>query len=217
MSTDIDESDCIVVETKEDDVAKRSVGLVGSPGPADAAASLPSSEAGNRAVDEGAGWTRVTRQRAKGNTRASTSEPAAKAVKVFTSTGELERKRKAEDGTTEQVAQLKELVYRLLKSQEDQETIRDTQQERLLAAIEAQAKTICWNINHLMLHESVASHFSPTQLQSLKQRFKGKPKSWERSGLNSGWKSQDACHITMPYTERRPQQVVLLLHWLGAQ
>jgi hypothetical protein len=23
--------------------------------------------------------------------------------------------------------------------------------------------TTCWNINHLMLHESVASHFSPTQ------------------------------------------------------
>jgi hypothetical protein len=84
----------------------------------------------------------VTRQRAKGNTRASTSEPAAKAVKVFTSTGKLERKRKAEDGTTEEVAQLKELVYRLLKSQKDQETIRDTPQEKLLAAIEAQAKTI---------------------------------------------------------------------------
>jgi hypothetical protein len=60
--------------------------------------------------------TRVTMQRAKGNTRASTIEPAAKAVKVFTSIGELERKRKAEDSTTEQVAQLKELVYRLLKS-----------------------------------------------------------------------------------------------------
>jgi hypothetical protein len=103
MNTDIDESDYIVVETKGDDVAKRSAGLVGSPGPADAGASLPSSEAGNRAVDEGGGWTRVTRQRAKGNTRASTIEPAAKAIKVFTSIGELERKRKAEDSTTEQV------------------------------------------------------------------------------------------------------------------
>jgi hypothetical protein len=109
-----------------DDVAKRSAGLAGSPGPADAAASLPSSEAGNRAVDEGGGWTRVMRQRAKGNTRVSTIEPAAKAIKVFTSTGELERKRKAEDSTIEQVTQLKELVYRLLKSQKDQETIRDT-------------------------------------------------------------------------------------------
>jgi hypothetical protein len=37
---------------------------------------------------------------------------------------------------------LKELVHRLLKNQKDQETIRDTQQEKLLAAVEAQAKTI---------------------------------------------------------------------------
>jgi hypothetical protein len=37
---------------------------------------------------EGGEWTRVTRQRAKGNTRTSTSESAVKAVKVFTSTGE---------------------------------------------------------------------------------------------------------------------------------
>jgi hypothetical protein len=53
LNTDIDESDCIVVKTKRDDVAKRSAGLAGSPGPADAGASLPSSETGNRAVDEG--------------------------------------------------------------------------------------------------------------------------------------------------------------------
>jgi predicted RNA-binding Zn ribbon-like protein len=84
----------------------------------------------------------VIRQRAKGNTRTSTNEPAAKAVKVSTSTGEIERKRKAEDGTTEQVTQLKELVHRLLKSQKGQETVRDTQQEKLLVAIIAQAKTI---------------------------------------------------------------------------
>jgi hypothetical protein len=48
---------------------------------------------GKRAVDDGVGWTRVTRQKAKSNSRASTSEPAAKAVKVFTTAGELERKR----------------------------------------------------------------------------------------------------------------------------
>jgi hypothetical protein len=44
------------------------------------------------------------RQRAEGDSRASTSEPVAKAAKVFTAAGELERKRKAEEGTTEQVA-----------------------------------------------------------------------------------------------------------------
>jgi hypothetical protein len=42
----------------------------------------------------------VTRQRAKGDSRASTSEPVAKAAKVFTAAGELERKRKAKEGTT---------------------------------------------------------------------------------------------------------------------
>jgi hypothetical protein len=104
MNTDIDENDCIVVDTKGGEVEKRGAGLAGSENPADAGASLLSSEEGKRAVDEGGGWTRVTRQRAKGNSRASTSEPAAKAVKVFTAAGELERKRKAEEGTTEQVA-----------------------------------------------------------------------------------------------------------------
>jgi hypothetical protein len=62
----------------------------------------------------------MTRQRGKGNSRASTSEPAAKAVKVFTAAGGLERKRKAEEGTTEQLAQLKEPVYRLLKNHDEQ-------------------------------------------------------------------------------------------------
>ena len=104
MNIDIDEDDCIVVETKGSEIGKRSAGLAGSPGPANAGASAPSSEVGKRAADEGRGWTRVTRQRAKGNSRASTSEPAAKAAKVFTAAGELESKRKAEEGTTEQVA-----------------------------------------------------------------------------------------------------------------
>jgi hypothetical protein len=109
MNTDTDESDCIVVDPGGGDVGRRGAGLPASPDPAGAAASA---EVGKAAVEEGEGgeWIRVIRQRAKGNTRASTSEPAAKPVKVFTSTGELERKRKAEDGTTEQVTQLKELV-----------------------------------------------------------------------------------------------------------
>jgi hypothetical protein len=84
----------------------------------------------------------VTRQRGRGAGRASTGEPAAKIVKVFTSVGEPERKRKAEEGTAEQVAQLKELVHRLLGSHERQEVTRDAQQKELVAAVEAQGKTI---------------------------------------------------------------------------
>jgi hypothetical protein len=142
MNIDIDEEDCIVVETKGSEVGKRSAGLAGSSDPADAGAGAPSSEAGKRAVDEGGGWTRVTRQRAKGNSRASTSEPAAKAAKVFTAAGELNRKRKAEEGTTEQVAQLKELVYRLLRSYDEHKATQESQQKDLAATIEAQTRTI---------------------------------------------------------------------------
>jgi hypothetical protein len=46
MNIDIDENDCIVVETKGGEVGKRSAGSAGSPDPADAGASAPSSEVG---------------------------------------------------------------------------------------------------------------------------------------------------------------------------
>ena len=55
MNIDIDEDDCIVVDTKGSELGKRSAGLAGSEDPADAGASAPSSEAGKRAVDEGWG------------------------------------------------------------------------------------------------------------------------------------------------------------------
>jgi hypothetical protein len=61
MNTDIDENDCIVVDTKGGKVEKRGTGLAGSENPANAGASLLSSEVGKRAVDEGGGWIRVTR------------------------------------------------------------------------------------------------------------------------------------------------------------
>jgi hypothetical protein len=54
----------------------------------------------------------------------------------------LERKRKAEEGTTEQVAQLRELVYRLLKSRDEQNVTQESQQKDLAATIEAQTNTI---------------------------------------------------------------------------
>jgi hypothetical protein len=142
MNTDIDESDCIVVETKRSEVIKRSAGLAESKNPSDAGASAPSLELGKVAVEDRGDWTRVTGQSVRWSIRAGTSEPAAKTVKVFTTAGELKRKRKAEEGTAEQVAQLKGLVHRLLKSQEDQKTTRDPQKEQLVATIEAQAKTI---------------------------------------------------------------------------
>jgi hypothetical protein len=53
MNIDIDENDCIVVETKGGKVGKRSAESAGFLDPADADASAPSSEVGNRAVDKG--------------------------------------------------------------------------------------------------------------------------------------------------------------------
>jgi hypothetical protein len=47
-----------------------------------------------------------------------------------------------EEGTTEQVAQLKELVYRLLRSHDEQKATQELQQKDLAATIEAQTKTI---------------------------------------------------------------------------
>jgi hypothetical protein len=101
MNIDIDEENCIVVQTKGGEVRKRGAGLAGSQNPADAGASAPSPEVGKRAVDDGGGWTRVMRQRPKGDSRASTSELAVKVDKVFTAAGELECKRKAKEGTAE--------------------------------------------------------------------------------------------------------------------
>jgi hypothetical protein len=52
MNIDINENDCIVIETKGSDSGKRSAGLAGSKNPADAAASAPSSEPGKVAVED---------------------------------------------------------------------------------------------------------------------------------------------------------------------
>jgi hypothetical protein len=50
MNTDIDESDCIVIQQEGSEVRKRDVGLAGSKDPADGDASTPSPEVGEGAV-----------------------------------------------------------------------------------------------------------------------------------------------------------------------
>jgi hypothetical protein len=52
MNTDIDKSDCIIVETEGSGVRKRSAGLAGSRDPAGAGASAPSSEPGKVALED---------------------------------------------------------------------------------------------------------------------------------------------------------------------
>ena len=61
---------------------------------------------------------------------------------MFTTASELKRKRKAEDGTTEQVTQLKEPVYRLIESQDKHRATRDLQQEQLVFALKLKQKTL---------------------------------------------------------------------------
>jgi hypothetical protein len=59
MNIDIDENDCIVVETKGGEVGKRGAGMAGSENPTNGGASAPSPEVRKRVVDDRGGWTRV--------------------------------------------------------------------------------------------------------------------------------------------------------------
>ena len=65
MNTDIDDSDCIVVQKGGGEVRKQSVEFVGSPDPPNADASVLSPEAGERAEDSRGGWSMITRRRSK--------------------------------------------------------------------------------------------------------------------------------------------------------
>jgi hypothetical protein len=55
MNTDIDDSDCIVIQKGGGEVGKRSVEVTGSPDPPNADASALSPEAGERAEDSRGG------------------------------------------------------------------------------------------------------------------------------------------------------------------
>ena len=115
MNTDIDENDCIVIQTEGSEVGKRSAGLAGSTDFADAGASAPSQNAGEGAEDGIGGWAMVTRRKAKASGIGSGSSPTAKTARVFASTSELERKRKAEQSLVDQVTALCELVTQLVE------------------------------------------------------------------------------------------------------
>jgi hypothetical protein len=65
MNTDIDDSDCIVVQKGGGEVGKRNVEVVGSLDPPNADAGAPSPEAGERAEDGRGGWAMITRRRSK--------------------------------------------------------------------------------------------------------------------------------------------------------
>ncbi|KAM0701564.1 hypothetical protein Q7P35_010472 [Cladosporium inversicolor] len=120
MNTDIDESDCIVIQKGGGEVGKRSVESAGSKDPAIADASALSLGAGERAEEGRGGWAIVTRQKSKAASVASTSPQLAKTARVFASSSELEQKRKAEQSMADQIAALREMVLQLIKGQEEQ-------------------------------------------------------------------------------------------------
>ena len=129
MNTDIDENDCIVIQKGGSKVGKRGVGLAGSFDPADAGASAPSPDVGERAEDGRGGWAMVTRRQARVGGTGNKSSPTAKPVKVFASTSKLERKRKAEQSLVDQIVALREVVTQLVDAQNEQKAQYEKQAE----------------------------------------------------------------------------------------
>lgn len=137
MNTDIDESDCIVIQKEGSEVGKRGVGLAGSKDPAGADAGVPSTEVGGGAEGNRGGWAMVTRRKSKAASAASASPQLAKTAKVFASSSELERKRKAEQSMADQIAALREMVLQLIKGQEEQRLLYEKQAAELGAVNKA--------------------------------------------------------------------------------
>jgi hypothetical protein len=130
MNTDIDDSDCIVIQKGGGEVGKPGVELAGSQGPADADAGAPSPEVVVDAEARGRGggpWERVTRRKTKAASAPGTSLQLAKTARVFAASSELERKRKAEQSLADQIAALREMVLQLIKGQEAQREQADTE------------------------------------------------------------------------------------------
>jgi hypothetical protein len=80
---------------------------------------------------------------------------------------------------------LKELVYRLLKSHDEQKATQESQQKDLAATIEAQTNTIA--------------------------KFKDKRTNSENLGLSFRRTNQAASRTAMPYTESHRRQTALVL------
>jgi hypothetical protein len=79
----------------------------------------------------------VTRRRSKAASAASISPQLAKTARVFASSSELERKRKAEQSLADQVAALREMVIQLIKGQEEQRALNEKQVAELGAVNKA--------------------------------------------------------------------------------
>ena len=78
----------------------------------------------------------VTRRRSKAASAAGSSPQLAKTVKVFATTSELERKRKAEQSMADQIAALRAMVLQLSKGQEAQRVSQKQEVEELKAIIQ---------------------------------------------------------------------------------
>jgi hypothetical protein len=71
----------------------------------------------------------VTRRQARAGGTGNNSSPTVKPAKVFASTSELERKRKAEQSLTDQIVALREVVTQLVEGQKEQKAQYEKQAE----------------------------------------------------------------------------------------
>jgi hypothetical protein len=156
MNTDIDDSDCIVIQKGGGEVGKRSVEFAGSKDPANADASAPSPEAGERAEDGRGGWAMITRRKSKAASAASTSPQLAKTARVFASSSELERKRKAEQSMADQIAALREMVLQLIKGQEEQK--KQAEEQKVLYENLYEKQTAELGVVNKALREEIEKH-----------------------------------------------------------
>jgi hypothetical protein len=124
MNTDIDDSDCIVVQKGGGEVGKRNVEVVGSPDPANDDASVPSPEPGEGAEESrgGVGDPREA-QGPQGRPKRVVGRPKKVATPAvsFEAATEAGRKRTAEWSLTDQVAGLRALIEGLAKQHQERE------------------------------------------------------------------------------------------------
>ena len=99
-----------------------------------------------------------------------TSPQLAKTAKVFASTSELERKRKAEQSMADQIAALREMVLQLIKGQAEQKTRFEEQEARYTEEIQKQAALL-----KELVKESQGQQRSTTALEATVAKSVRKP------------------------------------------
>ena len=170
MNNDIEGIECVVIQKEGGEVRERGVGLGGSKSPTGADAGAPSMGEGEGAENGNGGWAMVTRRKSKVARAVGTSPQLAKTAKVFASSSELERKRKAEQSMADQIAALREMVLQLIKGQAKQKIRFEGQEARYTEEIQKQAALL-----KELVKESQGQQQSTTALEATVAKSVRKP------------------------------------------